>query len=612
MGKKKCDEKNSNKIIHYFWFGGNPLSDLTKKCIESWKKYLPDFEIKAWDENNFDVNQCTFVKEAYEQKKWAFVADYARFKALEEYGGLYLDTDMEITADISKYLEHDLFLGCEDSKMINAAVVWAKEKNNKHISDIVKFYESMEKFNPTGDLYEMSVPRVLTSYFEKYGFNKELEEVQALDNNTAYIYPMEYFYPLSYDYQHNKFTDNSCMIHHFDATWISKMEKFKTNMKRKNMVWVVYLIDFCIAIKNKIKFFSNYRDITIFATMFFIMLLCMFAFKPINADGIFSVLNGNTTMSVLKVVVISALWTFLCAKVRNINLNFYCDKMTNTDTSDEEYKEIKLNLEQTVKFQTAEKLIYVIEYILTLIVSFFPVLEVLTIIPSSTNEILNMILIAINLYYIYVGINKNFKYRILELIPYAVLLALFTIVFPSTGILTSLATFGIITYELIKNKVKEKRKKSFVITYVVAMILAVALNFIIPNINSMEKISVSSNVFSFERVEEYDNYLTEKESVTEFNAAKNLYVKNFKNVINKNNILLYPNIYVYISIVLTAVLVFINKKKEYIFLGVLVLLNSIFIMGYNISNSLYIAIFTLCVLVLYVIQSIVNKFLMKD
>ena len=97
-------EKN-NKIIHYIWFGGNPISELTKKCIATWKKYLPDFEIKEWNENNFDVTQCPFVKEAFEQKKWAFVADYTRFKVLEEYGGIYLDTDMEITADISKFLE---------------------------------------------------------------------------------------------------------------------------------------------------------------------------------------------------------------------------------------------------------------------------------------------------------------------------------------------------------------------------------------------------------------------------------------------------------------------------------------------------------------------------
>ena len=161
-------EKN-NKIIHYIWFGGNPISELTKKCIATWKKYLPDFEIKEWNETNFDVTQCTFVKEAFEQKKWAFVADYTRFKVLEEYGGIYLDTDMEITADISKFLEDDLFLGVEDSKQINAAVVWAKEAHNPYIKDIVDIYESKKKFNETGNLYDESVPKVLTKYFEKYG-----------------------------------------------------------------------------------------------------------------------------------------------------------------------------------------------------------------------------------------------------------------------------------------------------------------------------------------------------------------------------------------------------------------------------------------------------------
>ncbi|MDO4283022.1 MAG: capsular polysaccharide synthesis protein [Clostridia bacterium] len=608
MGKR-TEENNNNKIIHYFWFGGNPLSELTKKCIETWKKYLPDFEIKAWNENNFDVNQCTFVKEAYEQKKWAFVADYARFKALEEYGGLYLDTDMEITADISKYLEHDLFLGCEDSKMINAAVVWAKEKNNKHIANIVKFYESMEKFNPTGDLYEMSVPRVLTSYFEKYGFNKELEEVQVLDNNSAYIYPMEYFYPLSYDYQHNKFTENSCMIHHFDATWISKMEKFKTDMKRKNMIWVVYLIDFFISVKNKIKFFSNYRDITIFVTMFFVMLACMFALKPISNAGMFSILDGNTGRSILQIIVASALWTFLCAKVRNINLNFYCDKMTNTDTSDEEYKEIKLNLEQTVKFQTAEKVIYVIQYILTLIVAFFPILEIFTVVPNQLNEIFYLGLMVLNLYYIYVGINKDFKYRILELVPYAIMLALYAIIFPSTGILISIFTFAFIVYELMKNKVKSKRKKSFVITYVVALIVCLIINFAVPNWNHINKMSASTSIFTLNKVEEYDEYGNEEDSITEFNAAKDIYGNRFKELINKKSLLLYPNLYVYISIILSIILVFMNQKKEYISLGILVILNSIFIMGYDLNLYIYIATFIFFALILFMIQSIINKFL---
>jgi len=156
---------DNTKIIHYCWFGGKPLSKLTLNCIESWKKYLPDFEIKEWNEKNFDVNQCVFVKEAYEQKKWAFVADYTRFKILDEFGGLYLDTDMEITSDILPYLEQDLFLGKEDSNMINAAVVWCSSPNNKHIHNILQIYEQSTVFNLTGDLFDQSVSKILTKYF---------------------------------------------------------------------------------------------------------------------------------------------------------------------------------------------------------------------------------------------------------------------------------------------------------------------------------------------------------------------------------------------------------------------------------------------------------------
>lgn len=605
-------ENKTNKIIHYCWFGGNPLSELTKKCIETWKKFLPDFEIKEWNEKNFDVNQCVFVKEAYEQKKWAFVADYCRFKVLEEYGGMYLDTDMEITKDVSKYLEHELFLGCEDSKMINAAVVWAKDKNNKDISNIVKIYESMEKFNPTDDLYDMSVPRVLTSYFEKYGFDKELDKIQVLDNGNVYIYPMEYFYPLSYDYQHNKFTDNSCMIHHFDATWISKMELFKTKMKRKNMTWVVYIIDFFVALKNKIKFFCNYRDITIFVTMFLIMISCMFAIKPINSGSvIYDILSKNSFMSVMQIMITSALWTFLCAKTRNTSLNFYCDKMTNRDITSEEYKEIKLNLTQTIKFQTSEKIIYVIEYILTLIVALFPILEIFTIIPSSIHSILYFVLMTLNLYYIYMGVCKNFKYRILELVPYAIVLALLVVVFPSTGILISIVTFLFILYNLIKNKVKTKRTKSFVISYVVALIVFVIGNFAVPNIKNVGKVESSSDILSFDRISEYDEYFVKSNEVTEFNAAKDMFSNRIDSFTSKNSIFMVKNLYTYLSIILSIVLMFINKKREYIFLAILVVLNSIYIMQVNIYSSLYFAIFTSFVLILYIINSIIIKFLSK-
>ncbi len=599
--------EKKNKIIHYIWFGGNPISDLTKKCIATWKKYLPDFEIKEWNENNFDVTQCPFVKEAYEQKKWAFVADYTRFKVLEEYGGIYLDTDMEITKDISKYLENDLFLGVEDSKQINAAVVWAKEAHNPYIKDIVNIYESKKKFNETGDLYDESVPKVLTKYFQKFGFDGEKDEVQIFENNKIYIYPMEYFYPLSYDYQNNKFTDNSCMIHHFDATWITPMERFKTKMKRKNMKWVVYIIDFFISIKNKIKFFCNNRDLTIFFTMFLTMFLAMLTLKPIDNTGVFSNISVDGK-SLLQIIGFSFVWTFVTAKIRNIDLNSYVDRITNFNPDNESYKAPLLNLEQTLKLQKRERIIYLFQFITTLFVAFLPVLELVNILPNNTT-IFGLLLI-LNMYYIYLGIKKKYKYRILELVPYAIILSLMIVLNPAIGILISIATFGFVLYQLISSKVKPKRVKSFIITYIACTVLFVILSVFIPNFNKFDKFNIGSNLIENNKLDEIDDVELESEAITQFNAARPIFYDNIKNIII-SDVSLYPNLYVVISIVLIIIISIVSKKLDYIFLLVQILLSSLYIMSISINSLLYISCICFAFILLFAIEIIVDKILTK-
>ena len=102
------------KIIHYCWFGGNPLPKSAIKCIESWKKYLPDYEIKEWNESNFDFSKCAYAREAAEKKKWAFVSDYARFKILYQYGGLYFDTDVEVIKPLDDIIAAGPFMGAEN------------------------------------------------------------------------------------------------------------------------------------------------------------------------------------------------------------------------------------------------------------------------------------------------------------------------------------------------------------------------------------------------------------------------------------------------------------------------------------------------------------------
>lgn len=595
-------DKKNNKIIHYIWYGGNPLSDLTKKCIASWKKFLPDYEIVEWNEKTFDVNQCPFIKEAYEQKKWAFVADYTRFKVLEEYGGIYLDTDMEITRDISEFLEKDLFLGVEDSKMINAAVVWVKEAHNPHIQDIVKIYESKKHFNETGDLYDESVPRVLTKYFEQFGYDKELDEIQTFDDDKVYIYPMEYFYPLSYDYQNNKFTDNSAMIHHFDATWISPMEKFKTKMKRKNMIWVVYVIDFFISLKNKIKFFSNYRDLITFFTMFLIMMSCLLAIKPVD-QNISSIFNRQFSVSVVQILVVSFVWTYIVAKIRNIDLNCYMDKLLGRKQEDIDngiIENIPINLKQTTLLQKREKIMFVAEYIITLIVSFFPLMQEAVILPN--NYIIYTALFLINIFMLYVGIVKKFRFRILELIPYGIILGALIVSNFSTGLLISIISFVFVLYNIIKNEPKKKRLYTFIITYSICFIVGMIVSLLINN--PMEfKLSFDINSSSDA------NYIASN-SITEFNFASEYFSNGIVNM--KENTVLSSNIfYIGIMVILIGAITCVTKNKKHLFYILLIALNSIQIIKTGMSFS-YINIILFAVLLLIAAQKGLIKFIDRE
>lgn len=218
------------KYIHYCWFGDKPLPKLAKKCIKSWQKYLPDYEIIKWSEENVDLNECPFIKEAYEQKKWAFVADYARTKAMYEMGGIYFDTDMLIKKDISFLLDKPTFLGVEDSNMVNAAVWGAKEAKSWFAKKMLDFYKSQEHFK-SEDIYSMSIPRIITKILYDYDFDFRKNEVQVL-NNEVYVYPREFFYPLSYNYKDNVFTKNTCMVHYFDASWVSKAEQRENKIFR--------------------------------------------------------------------------------------------------------------------------------------------------------------------------------------------------------------------------------------------------------------------------------------------------------------------------------------------------------------------------------------------
>ena len=174
------------KYIHYCWFGDKPLPKLAKKCIKSWKKFLPDYKIIKWSEENVNLDECPFIREAYNNKKWAFVADYARTKALNEMGGIYFDTDMEVTKDISKFLDNETFLGVEDTGYV-AVGVWFEKNNQSFLTtELLKKYRSFKGFE-VNKISELSIPKLISEILNKYGFQNGSSEIQVLKNNIIYI-----------------------------------------------------------------------------------------------------------------------------------------------------------------------------------------------------------------------------------------------------------------------------------------------------------------------------------------------------------------------------------------------------------------------------------------
>lgn len=233
------------KYIHYCWFGTKPLPKLAEKCLKSWKKYLPDYEIIKWSEENVDLDECPFIREAYDNKKWAFVADYARTKALNEMGGIYFDTDMEVTKNIDDLLQNKTFLGVEDTGCVNSAVWYEQEKNSYLTKKLLEKYRKFDHFNPEL-VSSFSIPILITEILDELGFQRNSFDIQKL-NHDIYIYPRDYFYPYSFGRDNNKFTDNTRMIHYNDASWIPLKERIETGMVRK------------IGRKNTYKVLNFYR-----------------------------------------------------------------------------------------------------------------------------------------------------------------------------------------------------------------------------------------------------------------------------------------------------------------------------------------------------------------
>lgn len=211
------------KVIHYCWFGGNPLTELAEKCIASWKEYCPDYEIVEWNESNFDVNSCEYVREAYDAHKWAFVSDYARYKILYENGGVYLDTDVELLKPLDDLVRNGNFMGCEnhtsDKMYVNPGVGCATVVGHNFYAEIIADYEKSHFKKKDGTLNLYTVVERTTNLLTKYGLKESLE-VQKVGDIT--IYPAEFLSPASTMNGKPRMTENTYSIHYGAASWRNK------------------------------------------------------------------------------------------------------------------------------------------------------------------------------------------------------------------------------------------------------------------------------------------------------------------------------------------------------------------------------------------------------
>lgn len=222
---------NIPKKIHYCWFGRGQKPELAIKCIQSWKKILPEYEIIEWNEDNFDINRNLYVKQAYENRKFAFVTDYVRLYVLYNYGGIYIDTDVEVLKPLDKFLKHPAFSGFENNNNIPTGIM-ASKKNNKWIKDLLDEYDDLKfiKEDGTFDL-TTNVVRITNLTEKKYGLKKESSYQELKD--AVVFYPYDYFCPKDWYSGNINITDNTVTIHHFSGSWHDDKEKKRTKVRLK-------------------------------------------------------------------------------------------------------------------------------------------------------------------------------------------------------------------------------------------------------------------------------------------------------------------------------------------------------------------------------------------
>lgn len=204
------------KIIHYCWFGRGQMPDLALKCIESWHKYMPDYQYKLWNENNFDVNSVPYVKEAYEARKFAFVTDYVRLYALYTEGGIYMDTDVEVLKPYDDLLQLTAFTGYEGSKYMPPVTgTMASVAGGEWVKEQLDSYTDAHFLKSDGTLDLTTNTKRISEIMQKNGF---VQDGKYHVYKDLHIFPTDYFCPKQTTGEFLK-TENTYCDHHFMGTW---------------------------------------------------------------------------------------------------------------------------------------------------------------------------------------------------------------------------------------------------------------------------------------------------------------------------------------------------------------------------------------------------------
>jgi hypothetical protein len=204
------------KIIHYCWFGGNPLPELAEKCIQSWKKFLPDYEIKEWNEKNFDLDEYLFTREAYDNKKFAYVTDVVRLYALKKEGGIYMDTDVEVLGNLDTFLGNYAFSGFESDMSLPTGIM-ASIQNGQWVTEMVNYYNDRKFLNSKNKPILTTNVVIISKLMKEKGIllDNTFQEIKGY----VTFYPSEYFCPKSPVNGQIKITENTYCIHHFAGSW---------------------------------------------------------------------------------------------------------------------------------------------------------------------------------------------------------------------------------------------------------------------------------------------------------------------------------------------------------------------------------------------------------